>query len=52
MKSSFRKRVQYKLFGIKIFEAVSDYVEHMVEKETDDDGFYINLVELDLRGEL
>lgn len=49
MKSSFRKRLQYKLFGIKIFEATSDYVEHVVEKDTSDDEFYIDLVERDLR---
>ena len=49
MKSSFRKRLQYKLFGIKIFEATSDYVEHVVEKDTSDDEFYIDLVDRDLR---
>lgn len=40
---SYRKKCEFKLFGIKIFEHFSDYYEHSSDKDDDDDEENIKL---------
>ena len=43
MKLSYKKRVDFKLFGKKIFEFNTDYIEHSIDVNSDEDEFNINL---------
>lgn len=43
MKVSARKVNQITVFGKKIFEFKMDYIERSIEKDTDDDDFFISL---------
>lgn len=43
MKVAYRKLSKFSLFGIKIFELTTDYVERSMDKDDDDDEFFISL---------
>ena len=48
MKTSYRKLNQFKFFGLKIFEWKTDYIEHHIDKDDDEDSLYIKLTEREL----
>lgn len=43
MKVAYKKNIEIKLFGIKLLTMRSDYIEHSIEKEDDDNGLFIDL---------
>ena len=43
MKLSYKKKIVFKVFGIKIHEHNTDYIEHSIDIDSDDDDFNINL---------
>lgn len=49
MKCSYKKLNTFKIFGIKIFEFKTQYIEHSVDKDNDEDEFYIDLTTREIR---
>ena len=43
MKLTYKKRINFKLFGVKIFELNTDYIEHSIDVDSSDDDFNIDL---------
>ena len=43
MKVTYRKLSKFSLFGIKIFELKTDYVERSMDNDDDDNEFFISL---------
>lgn len=50
MKVAYSKLSQFKIFGLKIFELKTDYIERSTDKDDDDDEFYINLKDREIGG--
>lgn len=48
MKCTYKKINTFKLFGIKILEFNSKYIEHSNDKDSDEDDFYIDLTTKEL----
>lgn len=45
----YTKHSEFKLFGFKIVELNTKYSEHSNDDETDEDKFYIDLIEMENR---
>lgn len=43
MKVKFDKLREFKIFGIKVFELRTQYMERSIDKDDDEDDFYISL---------
>lgn len=49
MKVIYNKKHEFKLFGIKLFELKTQYFERSSEKEDDENDFFIELQERQLK---
>ena len=45
MRVAFRRNCEFKIFGVKIFNFKTDYIEHSLDKEDEDDGLFVSFQE-------
>ena len=43
MKVSYKRNVEFKLLGVKLFEIKTNLIEHSTDENSEDDNFYIDL---------